>query len=297
MIKITKDINEATCVTHAGNFHGDDVFSTVFLEKYLGDITVIRLSSYQDDETKLAYDIGYGKFDHHQAGYDKKRANGILYCGFGLLWQEYGLDYLKKIKVANPEETFKVFDYLLVTMIDAIDNGQLDVQLDFNTYTVSTLVELYRPKFDENKEEDECFLEACHFASLIFDLVLKDAISKVKAINIIKEKIPTIQDKILILDEYIPYEFAIFELGLDIDFVLYPSNRGGYAAHTVPIYYKGFTPKIPLKKEWGGLKDQALVNASGIPTARFCHKNLFLAIADTKEDALKFIKLSQNPNN
>ena len=77
---------------------------------------------------------------------------------------------------------------------------------------------------------------------------------------------------------------------LDVDFVVYPSNRGGYAAHTVPTQYKGFTPKIPFKKEWAGLRDKELQLVSGIKTARFCHNNLFLATADTLDDALKFIK-------
>ncbi|MCM1053282.1 MAG: MYG1 family protein [Ruminococcus sp.] len=290
MIKITKNINEATAITHAGNFHADDVFGTVFLDKYWGDITVIRLKEYHDNGSVMAYDIGLGEFDHHGRDYDKKRPNGIHYCGFGLLYQKFGLDYLRKINVPDPEATFKVFDYLLVNMIDAIDNGELSVETDYNVYTLSSLIHLYRPKFNENKEEDECFLDATNFASTIFDLVLKDAVSKVEAINIIKDT--PIKDKVLVLDEFLPYEFAIFNLNLDVDFVVYPSNRGGYAAHTVPTFYRGFTPKIPFKDDWGGLKDEALQEVSGIKTARFCHKNLFLFTADTKEDALKAIELS-----
>ena len=57
----------------------------------------------------------------------------------------------------------------------------------------------------------------------------------------------------------------------------------------VPTKYKGFTPKIPFKKEWAGLRDEALRQVSGIKTARFCHNNLFLATADTLRDALEFI--------
>ena len=123
MIKMTKNLNEATCVTHAGNFHADDVFSTVFMEKLYGDITLIRLKDYQDDDTKLTYDIGLGKFDHHDVN-PKKRTNGVTYCGFGLLWREFGLEYLTKLGIANPKKTQEVFDYLLVNSIDAIDNGE-----------------------------------------------------------------------------------------------------------------------------------------------------------------------------
>lgn len=293
MITITNDINEAKFITHAGNFHADDVFSTVFLEKLFGDITLIRLKEYNDNGTKLAYDIGLGKFDHHMPN-PKKRPSGIHYCGFGLLWQEYGLEYLKKIKVDNPDTTFLVFDYLLVNGIDAIDNGEFTITSDINVYPVASLIELFRPKYSEEKNENECFLEAVNFACNIFDLILKEAISKVNVIEKIRTKISDIKDGILILDEFIPYEYALFYLNAadKVNFVIYPSNRGGYAAHTVPTKYKGFTPKIPFKKEWAGLRDKDLQEASGIDSARFCHRALFLATADTLEDAISLVKKS-----
>lgn len=294
MITLTKNINEAKFVTHAGNFHADDVFSTVFLEKLFNDITIIRLKEYQDDGTKLAYDIGCGKFDHHQKGYDKKRSNGLHYCGFGLLWQEYGRRFLEKIEEKNINETFEVFDYLLVMGIDAVDNGEFNFENVYNIYNISSLIELYRPKFSENEDEDGCFLKATDLARTIFDLVLKDAQTKAKTMEIIKEKEPIIKNSILVLEEYIPYEFAIFKLGIasKINFVIYPSNRGGYAIHTVPENYKGFKPKIPFNSAWAGLRDTELQEISGIKTARFCHNNLFIFTCDIKEDALKVANLS-----
>lgn len=288
MIHLTKNIEEAQFVTHAGNFHADDVFSTVFLEKLNHDITLIRLNEYEDDNTKLAYDIGLGAFDHHGIAFDKKRENGIHYCSFGLLWKSFGLEYLKKINVENPERVYEIFDELLVMQIDAFDNGEYEISAPFNIYTLSSLIEQFRPKMNEELNEDECFLTSCSFASTIFEQILKEAINKAQILDIISKE--EIKDKILILKEYIPYEYAVFKLGLDVDFVVYPSNRGGYAAHTIPIKYKSFIPKMPFKKEWAGLRNQELQRVSGIKTAKFCHKNLFLATAETKEDALKFIE-------
>ena len=288
MIKLVKALEEAELVTHAGNFHADDVFSTMFLERLFGNISLIRLKEYQDNGTKIAYDIGLGAFDHHGKNNDKKRENGIHYCGFGLLWQKYGLEYLQKIKLEDPKEVFEIIDELLVMQIDAFDNGEYSINAPFHVYTLSNLIEEFRPKTKE-EDENECFLKATSFASTIFDQILKDAIKKAETIKIIKSKKEWINDKILILDEYIPYEYAIFKSNLDLDFVVYPSNRDGYAAHTVPTKYKGFTPKIPFKKEWAGLRDEELQKVSGVKTAKFCHKNLFLATAQTKEDALKLI--------
>ena len=134
MIKLTDNIEEASFVTHAGNFHADDVFSTVFLERLYGNITLIRLKEYTSDSKKLAYDIGLGKFDHHGTNYDKKRPNGIHYCSFGLLWQKFGLEYLGKINIANKERVFAILDELLVTQIDAFDNGEYNLDAPFNIY-------------------------------------------------------------------------------------------------------------------------------------------------------------------
>ena len=289
MIKLVNDLKEANFVTHAGNFHADDVFSTMFLARLFENISLIRLNEYQDDQAKIAYDIGLGKFDHHGSNYEKKRTNHIHYCSFGLLWQEYGLKYLHKIKVAHPKEVFFLIDELLVVQIDAFDNGEYELETPFNIYTLSHLIELFRPQISQKEDENTCFLKAVAFADTIFANILKDAIEKARCITIIENQARHIKDKILVLDEYLPYEYALFKLGLDVAFVVYPSNRGGYAAHTVPTKYKGFTPKIPFKKEWAGLRDEALQKASGIKTARFCHRNLFLATAETQEDALRLI--------
>lgn len=297
MITLTKDLSEAKFVTHAGNFHADDVFSTVFMSRYFGNITVIRLKDYEDNDlSKIAYDIGRGKFDHHQAGYDKKHSNGIHYCGFGLLWQEYGLDYLKKLNVSNFEDVFKVFDYLLVTNIDAFDNGEADIDKDYNIYTIPSLIEMFRPRMDTNEDEDECFLKACRFAEFLFDRILEEAIIKVKVINKVRNLSNSIRNKILVLDEFIPYEYAIFYLNLDVDFVVYPSNRGGWAARSVSTHYKGFIKRVPFMSDWAGLRDEELAKVSGIKTAKFCHNKLFLFTSDTREDALKAAEICEINN-
>ena len=298
MITLTNDLSKAKFVTHAGNFHADDVFSTVFMSKLFGDITVIRLKDYDDnDSSKIAYDIGRGRFDHHQAEYDKKHDNGIHYCGFGLLWQEYGVEYLKKLNVSNPADVFQVFDYLLVTNIDAFDNGEADIEKDFNVYTIPSLIEMFRPKMNTNETEDECFLKACHFAEYWFDRIIEEAIIKVLVIEKIRELSKNIQNKILVLDEFIPYEYAIFYLNLDVDFVVYPSNRGGWAARAVPTHYKGFIKRVPFKEEWAGLRDEELASVSGIETAGFCHNKLFLFTAKTREDALKAAEICEELKN
>ena len=94
-MELVRDIYEANCITHSGTMHTDDIFSTAFLDLYLGNIKVFRTTDIPLDINKdvIIYDIGRGKFDHHQED-ALKRDNGITYCGFGLLWKEFGREFI-----------------------------------------------------------------------------------------------------------------------------------------------------------------------------------------------------------
>ena len=91
-IKLTKNINEANCITHSGTFHADEIFATLILSKILPEIVLIRIPELVEkpNESALVYDIGAGKYDHHQLGGNGQRPNGIKYAACGLIWKEFG---------------------------------------------------------------------------------------------------------------------------------------------------------------------------------------------------------------
>ena len=104
MIEIVKELKEANCVTHGGKFHSDETFATVILSKILPNIKLIRVNEVTDSmresiANKLVYDIGGGEFDHHQAGGNGQRDNGVKYAYCGLIWKSYGKKYLEKCNV------------------------------------------------------------------------------------------------------------------------------------------------------------------------------------------------------
>ena len=100
MIQLVENIKEANAITHAGSFHADDIFSTIFLSK-LKDIYLYRTNELEEQiDGKIIYDIGRGEFDHHGEN-ARIRANGIKYSSFGLLFEAYGKEYLKKQQVQN----------------------------------------------------------------------------------------------------------------------------------------------------------------------------------------------------
>ena len=102
MITLVKDINEVDGITHNGTMHADEVFATAFLSLYFGNFKVARVNEVPKDISSnvIVYDIGNGKYDHHQSN-ARIRDNGIKYSSFGLLFEEYGLRYLKKLKLKN----------------------------------------------------------------------------------------------------------------------------------------------------------------------------------------------------
>ncbi len=75
--------------THGGVFHADDIFSTELLKILNPAIKILRGFSVPEDFTGIVYDIGGGKYDHHQKD-SRVRENGIPYAAFGLLWEKFG---------------------------------------------------------------------------------------------------------------------------------------------------------------------------------------------------------------
>lgn len=79
---------ETVAYTHAGMFHADDVFATALIKMINPSIKICRVFNVPDN-AEFAYDIGGGKYDHHQQDAEV-RENGVPYASFGLLWRELG---------------------------------------------------------------------------------------------------------------------------------------------------------------------------------------------------------------
>ena len=95
---ISNNIKEADLITHSGTFHSDDIFSTVILKNILDKecIKICRINDIEEEIDSIVYDIGGGKYDHHQPGGNGERENGIKYSSFGLIWKDFGKVFLEK---------------------------------------------------------------------------------------------------------------------------------------------------------------------------------------------------------
>lgn len=298
-IKLTKNINEANCITHSGTFHADEIFATLILSKIMQKITLIRVQEVREktNENVLVYDIGAGKYDHHQFGGNGERENGIKYAAAGLIWKEFGRNLLENYNVEDIDYVWNYIDKNLIQFIDSNDNGQLPkLQADYRNVHLSYIIGLFNSKWDEEVDNDENFMRALEIANTIFEEFLSDTFSKMKAKKIVDKAIEESKDGIVILKKYVPWkEFIVNsenEKAKDIDFVVFPSKRGGYNVYAVPIEIGSFENRKSLPQSWRGKRDEELQRVTGVKTARFCHNAGFICSCETMEDAINLAYLA-----
>ena len=269
--------NDTEAITHSGMFHADDVFSTALLTLVKPDIKINRIARVPDGYKGLVYDIGYGRYDHHQA--DKRtRENGIAYAAFGLLWEKIGPALLG-------QELSDRIDKSFVEKIDYSDNTGIRNML-------STTISEFNPCWDEDKTSDECFFEAVSFAKRILERKINYEISAVRAKKVIYASLDKSYNRCVLLEKPMPWKDVL--VGTDTEFVIYPSVRGGYIVQTVPRSNDDSTPVIPLPKEWLGKNKSELEKISGIASITFCHASGYLAGAEELGDVWRMIDIAKN---
>ena len=299
-IKLTKNIEEANCITHNGTFHCDEVFSTIMFSKLLPEVIVCRTSDLEKaNSDQYIYDVGGGELDHHQFGGNGERDNGVKYSSCGLVWKKFGKEIIKKYTEKDIDEIWKMIDKNLIQCIDAGDNGQIpDINVDYRLVQVASIISEFNPNWDEDIDPDVKFEEAVKLAETVFDNSMKSSISKMRAKSKVDMAINDSKDGIMTLEKFLPWKEFLLESDSSkaklINFVIFPSNRGGYNIYTVPEKLGSFTSRKLFPKEWAGLKDKELQKVTTVETARFCHNKCFICAVDTKDDAIKLAKIANN---
>ena len=120
---------------------------------------------------------------------------------------------------------------------------------------------------------------------------------KKEAKELVENAIENSKEGIMIFEQFMPWEEAVLTStnpkAEKINFVVFPSNRGGFCVHTVPKELGSFENRKSLPKEWAGLRDEKLQEVSKIKTAKFCHNACFICTAETREDAIKMAEIAQ----
>ncbi len=265
-------------MTHGGKFHADDVFSSALLKIVNPNIKIIRAFEVPEDFSGIVFDIGFGKFDHHQADAEI-RENGVPYAAFGLLWREFGESILSD--GCTPEQAAIEavrFDEKFIQPLDEDDNTGYGNQL-------AGVISTFNPTWDSIESPDECFAEALDFATVILKKKINGILSTQRAKELVESALAESKDQIVILPRFAPWRMIL--VPSDAEFVVYPSQRGGYNAQVIPVDFDTKESKCDFPEQWAGKTAEELRQISGLSTLTFCHKGRFLISADCLEDVIK----------
>ena len=269
---------DASAFTHSGKFHADDVFSSALLLYLNPEITITRGNKVPDDFDGIVFDIGRGKYDHHQKD-SRIRENGISYAAFGLLWEDLGCEILG-------DELAEKFDEAFVQPLDNNDNTGEKNEL-------ASLIGSFNPSWDENGGTDEAFFRAVSVAGMILENKFARYLGNERADKRIEEVLETRDQtgdsRILVLPEFIPCQKRLSET--EVAFVIFPSNRGGYCIQPQKKEYS-LNYKCSFPSEWLGLENEELQKETGLSSATFCHKGGFLMSVGDLSDAIRACQIS-----
>ncbi len=277
-------------VTHNSTFHADDVFATATLSiLYKDNIRIIRTRD--EDMIKSAdvvYDVGgiddpaTDRFDHHQIGGAGKRANGIPYAAFGLVWKKYGAT------VCGSQQCADKIDERLVQAIDANDNG-MDLFKDaiiVPPYLIQHAFYSFRPSWKEEQDYDRAFMKAVKIAKQILEREIVKTRDAIDGEDLVREAYNKCDDKrLLILDTKLPWEEVATGMGEPL-IVVAPRPDGKWKAEAVFLKQGSIERKVKFPSSWAGLRDEALVKETGVSDAVFCHNGLFMVVSLSKQGAI-----------
>ena len=271
---MTERIDKA--FTHGGKFHADDVFSAALLTYMYPEIKIERGFTVPEEFDGIVFDIGFGEFDHHQAE-KKLRENGVAYAAFGLLWEKYGATILG-------EEEAKSFDEKFVQPLDVCDNtGEF--------HEVAAIIGLFNPAWDSKEDPDVAFHEAVQFAQKILTMKFQKVFSIERAKELVAKAMEQQKDGIMVMEIGAPWKQQVAHS--EIEFVVAPSQRGGFNAQAVETEGEEKQLKCPFPESWRGKTRDELPSISGVPTLHFCHNSGFLVATQTLEDAILACKLAK----
>ena len=289
-------------VTHDGSFHADDIFACavlmMVLEKKGQRFKIFRTR----DEEKIknadyVFDVGgiydekNNRFDHHQPGGAGKRDNGIEYSSFGLIWKKFGLE------LCGSQKATDWVDKKLVAPIDAHDNGFDLVKNihEISPYNIQHFLYSMRPTWHEEElTDDEMFLKCVKIVKNVLSREIIQAKDGVLAEEKVISTYKNTQDKrVIVLDKNYVFQYDIENFSETL-FVICPSRsiKDKWTVRAVREDSKAFKNRKNFPKAWAGLRDEELQKITGVSDAIFCHRGLFLAIAKSKEGAIKLANLA-----
>ncbi len=181
--------------------------------------------------------------------------------------------------------------------MDAWDNGHNLVTNDnpeVSPYFLQHIFFAMMPTWREEGASDyEMFMKSVGIAQDILEREIVHANDGLIAEEIVLDTYNKTQDKrVIILDKHYPSMYTLHAVPEPL-YVIYPrSESNGWGVKAVRKDPKTFNSRKDFPKSWGGLRDEELQKVTGVSDAVFCHKGLFLAVAKSKDGAIKLAQIA-----
>jgi uncharacterized UPF0160 family protein len=284
-----------TIVTHNGHFHADELLATAALLMKFPDATIIRtrdLSTIAAADIVVdvghVYDSAKMRFDHHQAEGAGSRENGIPYASFGLVWKEFGQE------LAGGAEEAAYVEQTLVMPVDALDNGvKISTPLYENVeeYTIGDFFESFAFGADSLEEAEREFFVALPVARELLTRKIRMARTKVASWQEVRRIYEASPDKrVIVLPAALSWKKVL--IPSEALYVIWPRTDNGWNVRAIPRVLNGFEVKKRLPASWGAKDNGELGAITGVADAVFCHRDLWLASAKSREGALKLAQIA-----
>ncbi len=272
--------------THSGGFHADDVLAVAMLREFVdAEATIVR----SRELDRLArcdvvvdvggeFDTARRRFDHHQTDYEGPRSS----AGMVLDWLEQETAVDTALAATLRAE--------LVDYVDDVDNGRRTP--DRGVPCFASMVGSLTHDADDGDDFDGRFADAVAFAQRYVRGIAAGLRARQHARNAVLACMQRAADAgrhTIELTEYVPWKETYFAAGgreHPTEFVLLPAEDA-WRIIAIPPEPGSFANKRSLPAEWAGLTDAALEQVTGIPGARFCHKNRFIAVFATRDGAVR----------
>ena len=177
--------------------------------------------------------------------------------------------------------------------IDAADNGMpvtTPTYKHLRPYEIGNIVEAFSLGWEERRNFDTLFVEILAVAKKILEREILRAQGVVKARIYAEQAYKDAQDKrLILLDRYYPWRDVLQQYREPL-FVIYPADDGKWHLKAVPANGFLFKNRKDLPASWAGKTDETFARVTGVSDAIFCHNNLFLAVAKSKEGAVALAK-------
>jgi uncharacterized UPF0160 family protein len=287
-------------ITHSGTFHADELFACAAILIFLDgkpyeiirtrDHEVIETGDYVVDVGGI-YDPAINRFDHHQHGGAGVR-DGVPYSSFGLVWKHFGE------AICGSKEVALSIEHRLVYSVDMGDNGvetYTPVRPDVHPYLLHSLVMAYRPTWKEGALQDVRFAELVPLVRTILEREIICEQDRIEGALLVRAAYERTDDKrIIVLEGGYPWQAELTKYTEPL-YVVKPKNQGAnWEVECVRNDVRSFTNRKSLLEAWRGKFDEELALATGVPDAVFCHNTGFVAVAGSREGALKLAELARD---